>query len=104
MKKRLLGAAFFLLIGFTYASASDRAPQSYQYRTGHNILSSQLPEALLTTIKKDYKDYWITELSESGKGKHSEYLITLENADQIVQLSSGDSENWVVTSTSVKGN
>src|SRR5258708_3079871 len=103
MNKRLLGAAFFLLIGFTYASASDRVPQLYQYRSGHNILSSQLPEALLTTIKKDYKDYWITELSENGKGKHAGYFITLENVDQIVQLSSNDSENWVVTSTSVKG-
>jgi hypothetical protein len=103
MNKRLLGVAFFLMIGFAYASASDRTPQSYQYRTGHNILSSQLPEALLTTIKNDYKDYWITELSENGKGKHADYSITLENADQVVRLSSGDSENWVVVSTSVKG-
>jgi hypothetical protein len=41
-------------------------------------------------------------LSEEGKGKHSDYFITLEDADQIVQLRSGDSENWVITSTSVK--
>jgi hypothetical protein len=101
MKKIVLGAAIFLLISATHASATGLAPQ-HQPGAGHNILSSQLPVALLADINEDYKGYWITALSEEGKGKHSDYFITLEDADQIVQLRSGDSENWVITSTSVK--
>ena len=105
MKKTFLGVALFLLISSANASAAfaaDQVPQPGQPRTEHNILSSQLPAALLADIRKDYKDYWITELTEEGKGKHSDYSIVLENADQIVQLHSSNSEAWVVTGTSVK--
>jgi hypothetical protein len=105
MKKTFLGVALFLLISAANASAAFAAgqvPQLGQPRTEHNILSSQLPASLLADIRKDYKDYWITELTEEGKGKHSDYSIVLENADQIVQLHSSNSEAWVVTGTSVK--
>ena len=99
-----MGAAFFLLIGFSYASASGPSAGKGQPGVERNIVSSQLPMALLTDIKKDYKDYWITECSEKNKKKQADYFITLENADQIVQLRSTDSENWVVTNTSLKVN
>jgi hypothetical protein len=101
-----MGVALFLLIGAVNASAASAAghvPQPGQPRMEHNILPSQLPAALLADIRKDYKDYWITELTEEGKGRHSDYFIVLENADQIVQLRSSNSEAWVVTGTSVKG-
>ena len=102
MKKTFLGAALLLLISAAHVSAAGRARQTGQPHAVHNILSGQLPVALLADIKKDYKDYWITELSEEGKVKHPDYSITLENADQIVELRSSDSESWIVTSTSVK--
>jgi hypothetical protein len=102
MKKIFLGAALFLVLSAAQVSAAGRAPQNGQPRDEHNILSSQLPSALLTDIKKDYSDYWITQLSEEGRGKHPDYFLTLENADQIVHLRSSDASNWVVTSTSVK--
>ena len=104
MKKTFLGAALFLLISATHVSAAGRTLQTGQPHIVRNILSTQLPAALLADIKKDYKDYWITDLSEEGKGKHPDYLLTLENADQIVQLRSGDSESWEVVSTSAKAN
>jgi hypothetical protein len=104
MKKTFLGAALFLLISATHVFAAGRTPQTGQPHIVRNILSSQLPKALLADIKKDYKDYWITELSEEGKVKHPDYSVTLENADQIVQLRSSDSESWEVMSTSVKAN
>ena len=63
-----------------YRSAPPRA----------HILSNRLPKALHADIKKDYKDYWNTELSGDGKGKHLDYSVTLENADQIAQLRSSD--------------
>jgi len=113
-----MGAALFLLIGLAQASASglgsaisghnpaamDLSLAKGQPGAEHNILSSQLPGALLTDIKKEYKDYWITECSEKDKKKKADYFITLENTDQIVQLRSSDSENWVLTNTSVKVN
>jgi hypothetical protein len=116
MKKAIMGAALFLVIGLAQASASGIKqatsgvspatsgvnPAIGQPGTQHNILSSQLPGALLTDIKKEYKDYWITECSEIDQKKKADYFITLENADQIVQLHSSDSENWVLTNTSVK--
>ena len=102
MKKTLLGAALLLLIGTAHVSATGRTSQAGQPHIMRNILSSELPAALLADIRKDYKDYWITSLAEEGKAKHPDYSITLENADQIVQLHSSDSESWVVTSTIVK--
>ena len=102
MKKTFLGVALLLLISVTHVSAADRALQNGKPHTDRNILSSQLPAALLADIKRDYKDYWITELVEEGKVKHPDFVLTLENADQILHLRSSDSESWVLTSTSVK--
>jgi len=108
MKKTIMGAALFLVISFTQVSAAGLvsanglAPQKGQPRVARNILSTQLPAALLADIKTDYKDYWITDLVQKEKKKKSDYFITLENADQTVQLSSSDGENWVVTNTILK--
>ena len=102
MKQIVLGAVFFFLISSSRASAATL--QIGQPHTAHNILSTQLPLALLTDIKKEYKEYWITGLSEEGKIKHPDYVIILENADQIVQLRSSDSQSWVVMDTHVKVN
>src|ERR1700761_4333624 len=44
----------------------------------HNIVSDKLPTRLLKTIKKEYKDYWITRLyREEANGKIS-YHNTVE--------------------------
>lgn len=99
MKKVVLGAALLLLISAAHASATNSTMQKGQPHAERNILSTQLPVTLLADIKKDYKDYWITALSEEGKGRHPDYFITLENADQIVQLHSSGSEKWVMMNT-----
>jgi hypothetical protein len=120
MKKTIMGAALFLVISFTqvsaaglgsaafgsaaFGSAAGLAQQKGQPRVARNILSTQLPAALLADIKTDYKDYWITDLVQKEKRKKSDYFITLENADQTVQLSSSDGDNWVVVNTTVKVN
>jgi hypothetical protein len=116
MKKALMGATLFLVISFAHVSAAGLAPhtvfaprtvlalQKGQPRVARNILSTQLPAALLADIKTDYKDYWITDLVQKEKKKKSDYFITLENADQTVQMSSSDGENWVVVNTIVKVN
>jgi hypothetical protein len=102
MKKSILGAALFLLISFTSASAAELAQQNGQPHVVRNIVSTELPVALLTGIRTDYKDYWITECHEDSKKNRAEYFITLENADQTVQLKSSDKSSWEVVSTIVK--
>jgi hypothetical protein len=57
-----------------------------------NIQSSQLPIQLLINVKKDYADYWISDLFEyTGDGVTS-YYITLENADTRITLRSNGSD------------
>ncbi len=107
MKKVFLGAALLLIIGAAHASTSVSSGTASFAVTGRvharqNILSSELPAALQAGIKKDYKDYWITALSEEQRGKHSDYYMTVENADQVMELRSTDATNWEVTSTNVK--
>ena len=128
MKKAFLGVAVFLMTGAARASdavstTNSFFPEQGEVKTGQggayagqghapigqgrihvrqNILSSELPAALQADIKKDYKDYWITALSEEQRGKHSDYYMTVENADQVVELRSDDATSWEVTSATVK--
>jgi hypothetical protein len=55
-----------------------------------NITSFQLPLMLQATIKKEYKDYWISELFELSNDNGTEYYITLENADTKITLKSSN--------------
>jgi hypothetical protein len=61
-----------------------------------NILSDKLPARLLASIKKDYKDYWITALSKEDASGRISYHITVENADKIISLSATRSSGWAV--------
>jgi hypothetical protein len=103
MKKRILTSVLLLTLGLgtAWASDSSRAPLEISGPV-HNILSNQLPAALLSDIRKNYKGYWITELYKEGGDKEPSYYITVENADQIVKLNSNDSENWVLLDTIIK--
>ena len=65
-------------------------------------MSTELPAALLTNLRTDYKDYWITECYADGKKSRQDYFITLENADQTVQLKSSHNSAWEVVSTKIK--
>lgn len=107
MKKKILISAILSTIGLVSARASDLLRVNGQpapVACNINILSTELPVALRSDIKKDYKDYWITGLCEvKDKGQFSYFLI-LENADQIVKLSAIDSKDWVMMSTTIKVN
>jgi hypothetical protein len=102
MKKTILGGALFLFVSFNYVSAVAQTQQISQDRTPRNIVSTQLPATLLTSLKTDYKDYWITECYENGKTKRPDYFVTLENANQTVHLRASDKSSWEVVSTVVK--
>ncbi len=56
-----------------------------------------LPIALQKNLKKNYEDYWVSDLFETAKNDATNYYITLEDADtKIVLKSSGNS--WDVYS------
>jgi len=61
-----------------------------------NLLSTELPINLQTSLKRDYADYWITDLFEYAKKETSGYFVTVENADQRITLQSADGRNWSV--------
>src|ERR1700743_417653 len=44
-----------------------------------NIVSGQLPITLLSDLRKDYTDYWITDLFEISSGDETTYYATVEN-------------------------
>ena len=61
-----------------------------------NILSSQLPTELMTNLKSNYSDYWITELFElNGEGQNC-YYVSLENADTKLVLRSTGDNTWEI--------
>jgi len=103
MKKPFLAVALCMAIVSTNAFAADRTltnegTPKKSTAVVNNILSDKLPAKLLTSIKKDYKNYWITGLyKEVSNGKIS-YHITVENADQIIKLSAART-NWSVDRT-----
>jgi hypothetical protein len=61
-----------------------------------NILSDQLPINLLADLKKNYSKLWITDLFELAAEGETSYYVTLENADEILVLKSGDFNSWHV--------
>ena len=108
MKKPIFAIALCMAIVSSDAYASDRilndggAPSKKSSSVQRNILSDKLPARLLTTIKKNYKDYWITGLyKEVANGKIS-YHITMENADQVIKMSATPNTSWSLVRTAPK--
>lgn len=102
MKKTILPIVLCMTLGSVHAHAfngnfTNEGDRSKKNTTVvRNILSDKLPNKLLASIRKEYKDYWITALSkEDASGKIS-YHITVENADQIVSLSATRTSGWAV--------
>lgn len=61
-----------------------------------NIVAAQLPMSLLNDVKKNYNEYWISDLFEMSANDLTTYYITLENGDQKIVLKSDDSKNWEI--------
>ena len=67
-----------------------------------NIVSDKLPLNLLTSLKNDYSDYWITDLFEISADNETTYYVTVENAGKKVVLKSDGSAYWNVFSKEKK--
>lgn len=59
-----------------------------------NITSLQLPIMLQTEIKKDYANYWISDLFELSNDNGTEYYLTVEDGDSKIVLKSIDHTSW----------
>jgi hypothetical protein len=67
-----------------------------------NLLSTELPIGLQTSLKKEYGAYWVSGLFEVAKNESSTYFITVENADQRITLQSTNSSSWSTYSKTKK--
>ncbi|MFI5155850.1 MAG: hypothetical protein ACHQEM_06675 [Chitinophagales bacterium] len=68
----------------------------------HHIPVDHLPIFLIKEIKKNYSEYWVTELFEAVADGDSHYYITLENADETMKLKSVGSTYWTLEKTRKK--
>ncbi|MBO9562097.1 MAG: 2TM domain-containing protein [Niastella sp.] len=59
-----------------------------------NILSSQLPINLLTSLKNNYAGYWISDLFEMVADNTTTYYITIEDSAHKIVLKSEDYTTW----------
>src|ERR1700722_6217605 len=67
-----------------------------------NIVSDQLPLNLLASLKKDYAEYWITDLFEISADNETTYYVTVENAGKKIVLKSDGASYWNVFSKEKK--
>ena len=51
---------------------------------------------LQMNLKKNYHNYWVSDLFEVAKNDVTTYYITVENADSRIVLKSSDSTTWSV--------
>ena len=67
-----------------------------------NISSMQLPINLFTSLKKDYNNYWISDLFEMAARENTSYYVTLENSQETVVLTATGSSEWTIYSRTRK--
>ena len=60
------------------------------------ISQENLPLNLQTSLKKNYDNYWISDLFEVAKSDGTSYVITLEKADSKLILRSTNGNEWNV--------
>ncbi len=76
-------------VGNHKSTASHKSASSVR-----NILSTQLPARLQSSIKTKYSTYWITDLYKCTTEGKVCYYITLENADQKLKLNTSHGPSW----------
>ena len=68
-----------------------------------NLSPVRLPESLRSAIKKNYSNYWITDLFKYRNADEDGFVITLEGADKVIVLKALVAQGWQVYKTSAKG-
>jgi hypothetical protein len=68
-----------------------------------NLSPVRLPETLRLEIKKNYSNYWITDLFKYRNADEDGFVITLEGADKVIVLKALSDHGWQVYKTMAKG-
>jgi hypothetical protein len=68
-----------------------------------NLSPVSLPENLRLEIKKNYSNYWITDLFKYRNADENGFVITLEGADKVIVLKALDDQGWQVYKTVARG-
>lgn len=64
--------------------------------TTRNISSLQLPITLQASLKKEYGEYWISDLFELTNTDGTSYFVTLQSGDNKVILKGSAQTEWSV--------
>ena len=104
MKKTIFPVVLFIAILSVNAHAANGHVSGGDPKAPavHNILSNKLPAKLQTSVKKDYKDFWITGLYTQDINGKTSYHMIVENADQTIELTASRSTNWSVVRVTPK--
>jgi len=62
--------------------------------TIHNLSTTELPESLSASLKKQYAKYWVSELFELTSDQDSAYYVRVEDANGSRVLRSTDGQTW----------
>ncbi len=62
--------------------------------TTRNVSSLQLPIMLQATLRKDYADYWISDLFELTNVEGTSYFATLQQGDTKIILKGTATSEW----------
>jgi hypothetical protein len=61
-----------------------------------NILSDHLPILLHTELRKEYKEFWVTDLFEMASEDQTTYWCSIESPDMTLILHSDGNDHWSV--------
>jgi hypothetical protein len=61
-----------------------------------NISSAQLPVSLQNSLKKNYSNYWISNLFEVAKNNGTSYYVTMEDGEKKIVLNSTAGSDWSI--------
>ena len=74
---------------FAYYSADGELLGVTRY-----LSPADMPMHLQTELKKDYNNYWVSDLFEVSKPEGTAYYVTLENADTKLVLKAENGNDW----------
>jgi hypothetical protein len=60
----------------------------------HHILTTSLPVELQKEIRKNYANYWVSELFQVSTEESTHYFIQIKNADETIVLTSEGNNGW----------
>lgn len=72
------------------------SPDGSLLGVSRNIVAGQLPISLFTDLKKNYTNYWISDLFEMATNNDNVYYVTLESSDHKLVLKSNGTNGWEV--------